>query len=235
MPFTKALVLVNQPVLSAPPGGAFDMVAIAASAGGVEALCSLLSAVPRDFPAAIVIVQHLPSAHQYRSALCQILHRHSNLPVKWAEHGEALQLGTIYLAPQDHHTTITGQRTFHLDDGPKVNGSRPSADPLFASVADHFGARAIGVVLTGTLYDGAEGARRIVQAGGRVLTQDKASCFQFGMPEAAIRTGSVDFVLPLSMIAHALIVLVMVTGGAKWFQVGKDHALHARRSEINIG
>lgn len=203
---------------------AFDIVAITASAGGVEALCSLLSAVPGNFPAAIVVVQHLPSIKQYRSALREILQRHSKLPVKWAEHGESLRCGGVYIAPQDHHTTVTGEHTFCLDEGPKVNGLRPSADPLFASVARQFGARAIGVVLTGTRCDGAAGALRITQAGGRVLTQDKASCVQFDMPEAAIRTGSVDFVLPLSMIAHALTVLVMVAGGAQWFQVGKQLA-----------
>lgn len=217
-------VLADRSIHSERCSRAFDIVAITASAGGVQALCSLLPALPREFPAPIVVVQHLPPANRYQSALPEILRRHSNLPVQWAEHGEFPQHGYVYLAPQDHHTTITGNGAFCLDNGPKVNWLRPSADPLFASVAKQFGARAVGIVLTGTRCDGAEGARRIVQVGGRVLAQDKASSAQFGMPEAAIRTGSVDFVLPLSMIAPALTVLVMVAGGAKWFQVQKQIA-----------
>jgi two-component system chemotaxis response regulator CheB len=97
---------------------------------------------------------------------------------------------------------------------------RPAADPLFASAADVFGARTVGVVLTGTGRDGASGAARIKQQGGRVLAQDASSAQHFAMPSATITTGCVDFVLPLLAIAPALLTLVMAPAAAALFRVG---------------
>jgi two-component system chemotaxis response regulator CheB len=103
--------------------------------------------------------------------------------------------------------------------GEKVNGSRPAADPLFASVAVHCRSRGIAVVLSGALGDGAEGAYKVAAAGGRVLVQSRETALVPDMPSAAIRRGAVDFEFSPRVIAHSLIALTMAPGAAAWFQV----------------
>jgi two-component system, chemotaxis family, protein-glutamate methylesterase/glutaminase len=185
---------------------AFDIVAIAASAGGVAALGELLSALPADFGAAIVIVQHVDPRH--RSMMPQVVGRHSELRVAHAEDGITVMPGHAYLAPPDHHLLVNSKGVVTLTDTELVNFVRPSADLLFESVAAGFGKRAIAVVLTGTGRDGAVGVTAIKQRGGTVVAQDEASAEFFGMPGAAIRTGDVDFIIPLNEIAPKLLALV---------------------------
>lgn len=153
----------------------FDVVVIAGSAGGIHALTALLAALPEDFPAGIVVVQHLPPAARYRSALDRVVQRATKLRVKWAEEGERIHPGAVFLAPQDRHLHVDRDHVLHLANGPKINGFRPAADPLFTSVAAYFGARSIAVVLSGILSDGAQGAGNIARQGGRVLVQDNVS------------------------------------------------------------
>lgn len=202
-----------------PAGAAFDVVAIAASAGGIEALTNLLAGLPDNFPAAILVAQHLGPVARYRSVLDQVLSRHTRLRVKWAEDGESVRAGTVFLAPQDRHLLIDSSGILHVTPDPEVNRARPAADPLFASVAAHFGARAIAIVLSGALRDGAEGAWNVARSGGRVLAQDRASSFCFDMPSATLEVAGVDFMFSPEMIAHTLISLVMVPGAAKWLRV----------------
>ena len=184
----------------------FDVVAIATSAGGLKALRLVLAALPSDFPAAIVVVQHLDPRH--RSLMADILSRRSALSVKQAEERDKLQPGTVFIAPPNKHLLVNPDGSLSLTQSELVHFVRPSADLLFESVAASFKARAIAVVLTGTGSDGSMGVQAIKKMGGTVLAQDESSSEFFGMPNAAIQTGSVDFILSLGEIPSALVTLV---------------------------
>ncbi len=181
---------------------AFDVIGVAASAGGLRALTTLLSALPADFPAPIAVVQHLDPRHP--SFMAGILGRVVRLRVKEAQEGEALQQGVIYLAPPDRHLLVNANGILTLTRTELVHFVRPSADLLFESLAASFRARAVAVVLTGSGSDGSLGLRAIKRMGGHVIAQDEATSEFFGMPDAAIRTGLVDLVLPLEDIAPSL-------------------------------
>lgn len=200
---------VSIPRVSTQP---FDVVAVATSLGGLDALSQVFSSIPPDFPAAIVVVQHLSARHH--SNLASILSRRAALPVAWVTDGAELRPGMIVITPPDRHVVVSEDSTLTLSDDPKVQFVRPSADRLFVSIARSYQERAIGVVLTGALHDGAAGVRAIKQSCGRVLVQDAATSRALGMPSAAISTQCIDFVLPLPLIAHALVSLVMVPGAA---------------------
>lgn len=187
--------------------GAFDLVAIAASAGGLTALSEVLSNLPANFPATIVVVQHLDPRH--RSLMADILSRRTQLKVEQAREGDRLELSKVYIAPPNRHLLVNSDGTLSLTQSELVHFVRPSADLLFDSVAASHQERAIAVVLTGTGNDGSMGVKAINKMGGTVIAQDKASAEFFGMPSAAIATGVVDFILPLAEIAPALISLVM--------------------------
>jgi two-component system, chemotaxis family, protein-glutamate methylesterase/glutaminase len=191
---------------SDPRSRAFEIVALASSAGGLNALAQVLSALPEGFPVAIVVVQHTDPRHH--SYLAEILGRRTRLHVCPAAAGDRLVPGTVFVAPPDHHLLVEAGGTLRLVQTERVHFVRPSADRLFGSVAESFGPRAIAVVLTGTGSDGADGVRAIKQGGGTVVVQDASSAEHFGMPGAAIKTGCVDRVLPLDRIAPALIHLV---------------------------
>jgi len=189
------------------PRAAFDVVAIAASAGGLHALTKVLSGLGPEFPASITVVQHLDPRH--RSLMADILSRHSPLPIKQAAEGDRVRPGAVFIAPPDRHLLVNADGGLSLSRAELVRFLRPSADLLFESVAASFKDRAIAVVLTGTGSDGAGGIQAIKKMGGTVIAQDEASSEFFGMPSAAIHTGEVDFVLPLSEIAPALTKLVV--------------------------
>jgi two-component system chemotaxis response regulator CheB len=141
--------------------------------------------------------------------MADILSRRTSLRVKQAEEGEQLSPATVYIAPPNRHLLVNPDGTLSLTQSKLVHFLRPSADLLFESVAASYGGRAIAVVLTGTGSDGAMGVQAIKKMGGTVIAQDEATAEFFGMPSAAIRSGSVDFVLPLDEIATALVTLVM--------------------------
>jgi len=172
-----------------------------------------------------VAVQHLPSAAKFHSLLDRVWSRHTKLRVKWAEEGEPLAPGFVFVAPQDRHIIVRPGGFVHLYSGDKINGVRPAADPLFTSLAREFGARAIGVVLSGALYDGAQGAYEIAAAGGRILGQSRETAQVRDMPVAALQTGGVDFMLSPKMIAHALVALTMAPGADSWFRVWRKDGL----------
>ena len=186
---------------------AFDVVALAASAGGLTALSQVLSALPADFPAAIVVVQHLDPRH--RSLMADILDRRTSLQVKQAEEGDRLSPATVYIAPPNRHLLVNPDGTLSLSQSELVHFVRPSADLLFESVAASYKECAVAVVLTGTGSDGAMGVQAIKKMGGTVIAQDERTAEFFGMPGAAIQTGSADFILPLDEIPSALVTLVM--------------------------
>lgn len=190
----------------APPSPPFEVVALVASAGGLAALTAVLSQLPPDFPAAVVVLQHVDPSRP--SLLSEILGRRSGLPVREARHGDRLLPGTVLVAPPAYHLVVGPGGGVALTSTEPVHYARPSADSLLESIGRSFGPRAIAVVLTGAGSDGADGVRVVKQAGGTVIAQDRPTSQSFGMPGAAIRTGCVDAVLPVAEIAPALIHLV---------------------------
>ena len=188
----------------------FDVVAIGASAGGVEALHAVAAALPADFPVPVLIVQHMDPRH--KSLLAGLLGRRCRLRVKQAANEEEMRGGTMYIAQPDMHLIVRAGRLV-LTDTKQVHFSRPSIDLLLQSVADTYGDRAIGVILSGSGVDGADGIRAIKAKGGTTLVQDPASAAHAGMPQAARATNCVDFTLPLEEIGLALASLVTPTPG----------------------
>ncbi|MBE8998912.1 MULTISPECIES: chemotaxis protein CheB [unclassified Nostoc] len=186
---------------------AFDIVAIAASAGGLTAQIKVLSTLPSEFPAAIVIVQHISPEHP--SFMAEILSRRTHITVKQAQEGDYLTPGTAYIAPPNRHLLVNDDGTLSLSQSKLVHFLRPSADLLFESVAATYKERAIAIVLTGTGSDGAMGVEAIKKMGGTVIVQDVKTAEFSGMPSAAVQTGNVDFILPLDEISRALVTLVM--------------------------
>ena len=173
------------------PAGCERIVAIGASAGGVEALQRVVRHLPASFLAPIVVVLHLPSTGI--SHLPDILTRIGAVPARQATHRARLEPGRILVAPPDRHVIVANDRLL-LVDGPRENGVRPAIDPLFRSVARSFGTGAIGVILSGTLDDGAAGMATIAAAGGATIAQDPADAICPGMPTSAIETGAVDHI-----------------------------------------
>ena len=190
----------------------FDIVALAASAGGLKALTDVLAALPSDFPAALAVVQHLDPRH--RSLMAEILGKRTRLQVREAHEGDVLRPGLAFIAPPNRHLLVNPDGTVSLSQSELVHFVRPSADLLFESAAASFRGRAIAVVLTGSGSDGAMGVRAIKKMGGTVIVQDQNTAEFHGMPDAAQKTGVVDFVLPLEEIAPALEKLVRVEDAA---------------------
>lgn len=186
---------------------AFEVVGIAASAGGLAALGQVLDELPADFPAPIAVVQHLDPRH--RSLMAQILARRTALQVKQAQQDDRLEPGWVYIAPPDHHLLVNHDGLIYLSQSEPVHFVRPSADLLFESLAVSYGECVIAVVLTGSGSDGEMGVKAVKEKGGTVIAQDEHSAEYFGMPGAAIATKCVDFVLSLDEIAPALVTLVM--------------------------
>ncbi|GIF14996.1 chemotaxis protein CheB [Actinoplanes teichomyceticus] len=160
-----------------------DVIAIGASAGGVEALRALVAGLPSDFPGTVLVVLHIP--RDAPSVLPAILTRTGPLVAETAVHGAELGHGRIHVAPHDHHLLVLGNR-IRLTRGPTENGHRPAIDPLFRSVARAFGPRAVGVVLSGTRDDGAAGLAGLVARGGTAVVQDPAEALFAAMPAAAL-------------------------------------------------
>lgn len=183
-----------------------QVVAIGASAGGIEALHAVINALPADLPAAVLVVQHLDPRH--RSVLAELLSRHSRLPVKQAQHGERIRPGVVYVAPPDMHMLVADAH-IELSRSKLVHFTRPSVDLLFESVAGTYGERAVGVILTGSGMDGATGVEAVKRTGGTTIVQDPDRAASAGMPRAAVATGCVDRVVPLEDIASAIVDAVI--------------------------
>lgn len=182
------------------------IVAIGTSAGGVDALMAIARELPRDFPAPILVVLHIPAGSP--SALAPILDRQGELRAKTAQDGEALQSGVIYVAPSDRHLIIERGGTIRTVRGPRENRHRPAIDPLFRSAALAAGADAIGVVLTGSLDDGTAGLQAIKRRGGVAIVQDPRDALFPDMPQSAIENVDVDDVVPLGDIPSVLMTRV---------------------------
>jgi two-component system chemotaxis response regulator CheB len=191
---------------------ATNAVVIASSTGGPRALTAVLPRLPRSLPAAILVVQHMPTG--FTKSLAQRLDGVSLLRIDEAEDGEPVVHGRVYIAPGGQHMSVcespSGPR-IALSCEPPVWGVRPAADILFRSAAKVFGASTVGVVLTGMGRDGADGIRAILAAGGRAVAQDRESSTIFSMPNAAVEVGGATMVRPLASISTAISDLVDAT------------------------
>ena len=181
-----------------------DLVVIGASAGAVPVLLELAKRLPADFPAAVLVVLHV-GAH--RSVLPDLLKGCGALPARHAVDGQALQAGTIEIAPPDQHMLVEGAR-IRLQHGPKEHHARPAIDPLFRSAAQAQGPDVIGVLLSGCLDDGTAGLRAIKQRGGRVVVQDPDDAEHPEMPRSALAHVDVDCCVPGPELADTLVRLV---------------------------
>ena len=181
-----------------PPGR--DIVVVGASAGGVEALRTLVAGLPEDFPAAMFVVLHVPPTS---SVLPAILTRAGRLPAAHARDGDRIESGQIYVAPPDYHLLLE-EEVMRLERGPRENGHRPAIDPLFRTAAIRHGERVTGVILSGSLDDGIAGLATVKRLGGAVIVQDPADALYPTMPKGAVEAGIADEVLPVAEIPDRL-------------------------------
>lgn len=186
-------------------------VAVAASAGGVEALSRLVGLLPAELDAAVFVVLHIPATSP--SVLPDILRRFGDLPASHAVHGQPYRPGEILVAPPDHHLAVAGGLV-ELSRAPKQNGHRPSADVLLQSVAREFGTRAAAIVLSGTMDDGVVGLQAVESVGGYTMVQDPDDAAFPGMPAAAIRATHPSFIGTVGEIAEHLSAWVDRPGDA---------------------
>jgi len=187
------------------PNHGHDIIVIAASAGGVEALQELARGLPPDLPAAVFIVLHVPSSGP--SMLPRILNNSGPLRAHHAVNGEAIERGRIYIAPPDYHLLVERERV-RVVRGPRENRARPAADPLFRSAAYAYGTRVVGVVLSGALDDGTAGLAAIKRRGGLAVAQDPREALYSSMPRSAMENVALDHCLPVAGIAPLLAQLV---------------------------
>jgi two-component system, chemotaxis family, protein-glutamate methylesterase/glutaminase len=185
-----------------PPG---RLIAIGASAGGVEALISLVAGLPADLPAAVVVVLHLSA--DVPSHLAYILAKAGALPATEARDGDLLRPGRILVASPGHHLVVQQGRARLLDGG-SVNWVKPAIDPLFQSAAREYGPRLVAVILTGMLNDGSAGLLAVRQEGGVAVVQDPKDAAHAEMPQSALDAAGADYCVPLEEMAPLLVELV---------------------------
>jgi len=187
-------------------GAPIEILAIGTSTGGPKALAELIPQLPSDFPVPIVVVQHMPPL--FTRLLAERLNSQSQIRVSEAEAGCPLEAGHVWIAPGDHHMTIspTGTQTIlSLNQDPPENSCRPAVDVLFRSVARAYGPHTLAVVMTGMGSDGARGAAHVHEAGGEIFVQDEPTSVVWGMPGAIVSAGLADKICPLEEISQEVI------------------------------
>lgn len=182
--------------------------ALASSTGGPKALANLLSVLPADFPAPLVIAQHMSDG--FVEGMAQWLSTLSNMPVKVAEEGEQLQLSQVYISPSHQHLTFTPEQRIKLVDCTQKDIYHPSCDAMLTSVAEVFGAQAIGIIMTGMGRDGTKGMAAIHAKGGITLAQDEASSVIYGMNAEAVAAGVIHLELPLASLSEEMLKILLL-------------------------
>lgn len=183
----------------------FEAIVVGVSSGGMNAMKVMFSLLPKDFNTPVIIVQHI-GAHS-DSQWIKFLNDKSNLPIKEADEKEKIESGKVYLAPANYHLLIEKDRTFSLTVDERVNYSRPSIDVLFESAAEVYVDKLIGVILTGSNNDGANGIKRVKECGGLAIIQNPETAESAFMPKSAIAAITPDYILSLEAIAELLIEL----------------------------
>jgi two-component system chemotaxis response regulator CheB len=182
------------------------LIAIGASTGGPVVLQTILSNLPERFPVPVLIVQHI--AKGFVKGFRDWLAATSKIDLRIAVDGDILKPGTGYIAPDGHHLGVKNGMRILLKESASDNGICPSADFLFGSVNDQFGASAVGVLLTGMGKDGARELKSMKNAGAVTIVQDEATCVVFGMPGEAVRIGAAEYILAPDKIAKMLTSLI---------------------------
>ncbi|MDK2820341.1 MAG: two-component system, chemotaxis family, protein-glutamate methylesterase/glutaminase [Clostridia bacterium] len=202
--------IVPASFISTPKSGKVEIIAIGTSTGGPSALQRVLTGLPGNLPAGIVIVQHMPRG--FTAPLAKRLNQLSQLEIREAEPDDVIKPGLALIAPAGKQMVLVrqaGKVQVRLQEEADINTLfKPSVDVLFLSVAKEYKARSLGVILTGMGNDGVRGLTAIKEEGGRVLAQDEASCIVYGMPKAAVEKGVVDKVIPLSEMAKEIVETV---------------------------
>lgn len=196
---------VQNNVVKINDGDFSNIVVIGTSTGGPRALQTLISEIPNDINATIVIVQHMPP--KFTKSLADRLNSNSNIPIKEAEEGDILSRGCGYIAPGDYHMTIVKESSklvVRLNKNPQVMGLRPTVDVLMKSVADIEGYSKLGVILTGMGSDGTKGIVKMKKSGSYNIAQDESTSVVYGMPKSAIASNCIDDILPLEKIAYRI-------------------------------
>jgi len=206
-----------------------DILAIGASAGGVEALQTLVSSLPPDLPAALFVVLHLfPTSESF---LPRILSRSGPLPAVHPQDGERIEMGKIYVAPPDHHLLVERDH-IHLGKGPKEQHQRPCINVTFRSAAQAYEERVAGAVLTGQLDDGTAGLWEIKRRGGVAIVQHPEEAAFPSMPLSALRDVVVDHTLPLARIGPLLTRLGTTDGPSKKISDGGNNEMHRTVTDL---
>ncbi len=209
----KALAMSTRP--AAPPSrvrlsplGRRDLLLIlGTSTGGPRALYQVVPSLPADLPAAVLVVQHMPAG--FTQSLANRLDHASPLQVKEANGDDSLHVGQALVAPGGYHLLVERGGRVALDEGPTVNGVRPSVDVTMESAVKAYGSRVVAVVLTGMGRDGTQGALAIKGNGGKVIAEDESTCVVYGMPKSVVESGAADLVVPLPGIATEIVRLVI--------------------------
>lgn len=182
------------------------VIAIAASTGGPKALLQIFQHLPSDFPAAIIVAQHISDG--FSKGLANWLDHETRLEVREGSTGSELRAGCAYIAPTGRHMIVAADGTLALTSDPPIMGHRPSCNILLRSAAEVYGPKCIGVILSGMGNDGAEGILAIKKQGGKTIAESEKDCVVFGMPKAAIEMGAIDLVTPLESIATELLKML---------------------------
>ena len=215
-PMTRPVKPAARPTTHSGSISRVDAVVIGSSTGGPNALQTVISQLPADFPVPILIVQHMPPI--FTKHLADRLNQLSRLNVMEAKQGDAIHAGGVWVAPGDYHLQLKRIGTnvqVQLDQGTPENSCRPAVDVLFRSAAELFGCNLLAVVLTGMGQDGARGCEPIRLAGGRILIQDQASSVVWGMPGAVSRAGLADDEAPIHLIAKKICDVASVGRGTR--------------------
>lgn len=204
-------VPITKPITCAPVfSGDERILAIGTSTGGPRALQEIITKLPGDLPCGVVIVQHMPPG--FTKSLSERLNSLSALTVKEAEHNDVIRPGLVLIAPGDYHMEIRregNKKVIKLNQNSPIGGHRPAVDPMMQSVAEVYGQRTVGVILTGMGHDGAKGIKAIKEQRGYTIAEDQSTAVVFGMPKSAIELGVVDKVAPLSAIAAEIVKAVI--------------------------
>lgn len=184
----------------------FPVIAIGASSGGPKSLKKLISALPENFPAALVVVQHMPAG--FTTSLANRINQKAEIKVKEAEENDRIKPGMALLAPGDCHLIVNRDGHVKLNQDPKKWGVRPCVDYMMSSLAKVYKERTIGVILTGMGHDGAEGMKKIKDNNGYGIVEDKSTALVYGMPSATIKKKAYDDILPLNQIPSKLVQVI---------------------------